>query len=63
MFVIFFSTPTVVKLLHENSSQYPSDVIKTKKEQLKNSFDALVIGETDSLSHISVLRYFSIMHS
>ena len=46
-FVIFLIT-TLVKLLHENSSQFLFNLINNKNLQLKNIFDILVIGERES---------------
>jgi len=40
----------VVKFLHENSHQFPFDVIKDRNDQLKPFLTFLVILETDFLS-------------
>ena len=48
----------MVKFLHENSCQFPF----VNHQQLKNIFDALVIGQTDSLS-APRLQYFTNLDS
>jgi hypothetical protein len=48
----------MVKFLHENSCQFPF----VNHQQLKNIFNVLVIGETDSLS-APRLQYFTILDS